>query len=372
LLLTATAAGCTAPPVSSLAVSPAVLRHWYGLDRVDDTGTGQVIGIVVAGRDDHLGADLAQFDTRFHLASMNGLGPGASCDVAAGPHPCLVQQPAAVPPASPPWAVETALDVEWAHAVAPGADIVVSEAHDDSVPALAAAAAGAVTAGATIVDTSWGVPEAPAWRQYAAVFERRGITFVAPAGDSGHGVSFPASVPAVLGVGGTRVDWAPDRSGGRVEAGWARSGGGESSLYTRPPYQGRVALGAGGRLVPDVAYTAQPPGGYPVVVAGRLHRLAATSAAAPQWAGIIALAAQRRGAPIDGGWLHAVMYTETGAAADGPALIDVATGRNGPCGSLCEARTGYDAVTGLGVPNAPALLRLLSRAPTTIPAEEST
>jgi subtilase family serine protease len=368
------AAACAPPPPPrpDAAVTPTVVRHWYGIDRVGDTGAGQVIGIVVAYHDPDLAGDLARFDSHFGVTAVHGAGGGTTCDLLSGPHPCLaVRHPEPEPPnASPPWAVETALDVEWAHAIAPGADILLAEAADDSVGALSAAAARAAAAGATAVDMSWGVPEAGEWRQYATVFEQAGVTFVAPTGDAGHAVMFPASVPSVLAVGGTRVAWAPDRPGGRTETAWARTGGGESSLYARPAYQRGITIGARGRLVPDVAYAAQPPAGYPVVAEGRLRKLAATSAAAPQWAAIVALAAERRGAHIDGTWLHEVLYAEAGAATTS-ALTDVRTGRNGACGSLCEAGAGYDAVTGLGVPNAPVLLQVLARAETTIPPEES-
>src|SRR6266566_2410837 len=109
------------------------------------------------------------------------------------------------------WALETALDVEWAHAIAPGATIILSVAASNGSGDLLNAVDAAVNAGATVVSMSWGGPEFSGMSSYDNHFNRPNVTFTASSGDNGAGVEWPAVSPYVIGVGGTSAgapQWA--------------------------------------------------------------------------------------------------------------------------------------------------------------------
>jgi kumamolisin len=130
-----------------------------------------------------------------------------------------------------------------------------------------------------------------------------------------------------------------------------------STVFAVPPWQltceGGAAPASGGRQgrgVPDVAANADPQTGYAVSVDGTGQVLGGTSAAAPLWAALVAMANQHSGTTA--GLLTPLLYAGTG----GGALRDVTRGRNG----AYRARPGWDPCTGLGTPDGERLLRLLS------------
>lgn len=143
---------------------------------------------------------------------MNGETGHPACTVAAGPHPCFQKQFSnGTPPSDAGWAGEIALDVEWSHAIAPAADILLVEAPSAANADLYSAVDVASASGAHVVSMSWGGRESASETTTDAHFKKAGVTFFASAGDSGHKTSYPATSPYVVGVGGTSAgspQWA--------------------------------------------------------------------------------------------------------------------------------------------------------------------
>jgi kumamolisin len=176
------------------------------------------------------------------------------------------------------------------------------------------------------------------------------ITVYAAAGDNGatdgdsdgelH-VDFPASSPSVVGCGGTKLvisngGISRETVWNELESGNGATGGGVSAHFGTPAYQS--GIGIDGRGVPDVAGDADPLTGYTVRVDGRDTTIGGTSAVAPLWAGLTALANQRNGSPA--GAPHARLY------AAPTAFRDITSGDN----DGFAAKKGWDACTGLGSP----------------------
>jgi len=333
--------------------TPTQILHAYGFDQVANQGDGQVIGIVDAFDVPALEADLAVFDSTFGLPA---------CTVANG---CLtvVFSTGVRPAQNNGWSVETSLDVQWAHAIAPNAKIVLVEAKNGTLGSLLAAVPVAVKNGARIVSMSWGSASEfgfeTALDQF--LFNNPAVTYLAASGDSGHNLfGYPAASPVVVAVGGTTLKL--DASGNVLtETSWFGSGGGVSQFYPQPAYQSGFQT-SGFRGIPDVAYNANPATGVPVFdsQSGNWVEVGGTSAGSPQWAALTAIANSLRassGKGTIGSNFHAAVYSN---ALD---FFDILKGLNGFCGALCTARAGYDFVTGLGSPIAPNLISALVSAP---------
>jgi subtilase family serine protease len=322
--------------------TPAQVAHAYGFDRTGLTGAGQTIAIVTAFNSPTVAQDLAAFDNAFGLA-------GASLKI--------VNQAGGAPagPADAGWSLETALDVEWAHAIAPRANILLVEARSASAGDLTSAIDYARhQPGVSVVSMSFGGAEFPQELRYDAVLTappgHAGITFVAASGDSGASPVWPSVSPNVLSVGGTALLTGP---GGTYagEVGWSGSGGGVSLYEREPAYQLGVQT-TGRRGTPDVAYDAAPQTGFAVYQGGAWQTVGGTSAGAPQWAGLTALADQRRAQHGLGPLNQAQARLYNLPAAD---FHDVVLGGNG-----YSAGVGYDYVTGLGSPVANRLVNDLA------------
>jgi hypothetical protein len=211
--------------------------------------------------------------------------------------------------------------------------------------------------GVSVVSMSWGSQETAGDHAYDSIFTtpagHAGVTFVASSGDSSAwtnpqrtqvGVEWPASDPTVLSVGGTSLQVTS--SGGYLgELAWTGGGGGYSRVYGEPSYQ-RGVQNTGVRTVPDVSYDADPNTGVPIYSssAGGWLVTGGTSAAAPQWAGLVALADQGR-ALVGLGPLDGASQTIPSLYRFPSDLRDVTSGSNG-----FSATRGYDLATGLGTP----------------------
>ncbi|MDB5320357.1 MAG: hypothetical protein JWN40_1988, partial [Phycisphaerales bacterium] len=272
------------------------------------------------------------------------------------------------------WAGETALDVEWAHAIAPKAKILLVEATTASLSNLLTAVDYARrAAGVSVVSMSWGADEFSSQTSYDKYFTtpkgHQGVTFVAASGDNGSwwGPSWPSSSSNVLAVGGTTLNLT---SSGTIakETGWSGSGGGISAYESQPTYQ-LNAQGTGARTAPDVSYDANPYTGfafYNSVDDGSGYvgwqAVGGTSAGAPQWAALVAIANQGRAAvgktSLDGatGTLPTLYSLYNNPTAYAAAFTDVTQGRSS---YFLGAHTGYDGVTGLGSPKAAGVVSAL-------------
>lgn len=359
-----------------VSYTPAQIRHAYGFDSIPNVsgvpndGKGLIIAIVDAYDDPTIANDLQTFIAQFGLPQMNGLSTQSPCSVAAGPHPCFqkVYAHGAVPPTNAGWALEIALDVEWAHAIAPGADILLVEANSNSLADLLDAVDVAVSDGAKVVSMSWGGSEFFTESLYDYHFSNpTGVTFTAASGDSGTGVIWPSASPYVVGVGGTTLQL--DSSSNVIsETAWSGSGGGISAYEAEPTYQTNYGvMGGGGRGVPDVSYVADPNTGVEVYDTTPYNgqvgwfQVGGTSVGTPQWAALVALADQARTT----GSLYTTQTSSPLYYAANPSVYssnyrDITTGSNGRRGCrICTATVGYDFVTGLGSPLANALVPFL-------------
>lgn len=324
---------------------PAQVRKAYGFDQVSLQGEGQVIGIVDAFDAPTIETDFDTFNSTFGLPA---------CTTANG---CFIKVYASgsKPQANDNWAVEASLDVEWAHAIAPHAKILFVEAEDNSLGALLTAIRVAVQKGANEISMSWGGNEFSSETEYDQVFNVSGVTFVASSGDAGTGIIFPSVSPYVVSVGGTNLK--TDSSGKYIsEIGWSGSGGGISKYESQPDYQRNFSIpnNTDKRGVPDVAYNASGIG-FAVYNKGWI-RVGGTSAGAPQWAALIAIAkSAANNLEISNNNLY-------NAAKQNLNLNyhDIIKGSNGSCGTICKTLVGYDYVTGIGTPKANTIIEFLS------------
>jgi subtilase family serine protease len=341
------------PPTS--AFTPAKIRHAYGFDLVSNQGTGQIIGIADAYDDPNAEADLTVFDAQFGLPACTSSN-GCFRKIYGNGHK---------PATNSNWSVEIALDVEWAHAIAPRAMIVLVEAPSNSLGDLLKAVDTAVQNGASVVSMSWTTGEFSGETSLDNHFASNSVAFFAAAGDSGTGVVYPAASPFVVGVGGTSL--MLDANGNyQSERAWSGSGGGLSSLEHEPLFQAQFGIpndSHGRRGAPDVSYNANPGAGYAVYDSVGINggsgwfQVGGTSAAAPQWAALVAIAnSMRVGArKANLAGTNTILYSLAKANV-GTYFHPVTQGTNGSCGLICDAEPGYDYITGLGTPPANVLI----------------
>jgi len=393
----ARATAATAPAaaaVSATVYTPAQIRAAYGLPQLPPAGAalsnadaaslgaGQTIYLVDAHDHPNALADLARFSAKFGLPAcvsapiatsaalpLARAGGGCTFTVAYADNRGTLL--AAAPSYDAEWASEIALDVEWAHAIAPLARLVLIEVPTDNSNQLQGGVALANRMGPGVVSMSFGAPEGSWVRSSESNFAAAGMTYVASAGDNGAQVLWPAVSARVLAVGGTRLHW--NGVDARSETAWARSGGGVSAVEPLPDWQSGITVpGAGApkmRSVADVAFNADPTTGQYVALTAKgasttsWNAYGGTSIGAPQWAGLVAVANARRAAAGRAllGDFHGALYR----AIAGPlvphaaSFTDIVDGRDGACAS-CSAATGYDTVTGWGTPNAGVLLDVLA------------
>jgi subtilase family serine protease len=255
----------------------------------------------------------------------------------------------------PGWEMETALDVEWAHAIAPQAKILLVEAKSPTGTSLMQAVDYAKKQkGVTAVSMSWGGDEFPGEVKLNSHFKAtKDISFFAASGDQGHGVSWPAVSSDVIAVGGSSLVTSGGKISGAVkEKAWSGSGGGISLYEKAPDYQAEynIPKSNGKRSVPDVAYNADPHFGFSIYhvsddgsASGDYgwYVVGGTSAGAPQWAAIKALGS---------GVSNINFYQDKAGDKNNSYFRDIPSGKNGNCGYYCKARKHYDFITGLGSP----------------------
>ncbi len=243
------------------------------------------------------------------------------------------------------WALEISLDVQWAHAIAPNAKILLVEAQDSSLNSLLNAISYAAHRSDVVaVSMSWGGTEFLGQSSYDSYFtSNHRVVFFSSTGDAGAGVSWPSTSSNVVAVGGTTLTLNSDGSVAS-ETGWAGSGGGVSAYNAEPQYQiaYNVLQANGKRAVPDVSYDANPATGVPIYDTTAFNNqtgwflVGGTSAGSPQWAAI-----QSLGFSVSGNNLY------QDAKWSGPTYFrDITSGTNGKY----FAGPGFDLVTGLGSP----------------------
>jgi hypothetical protein len=345
-------------------LTPQQIQDAYGINLVAfsggtiaGNGAGETIAIVDAYKDPSIASDLAAFDKRYGLEAP----------------PSLTVDNLGATTADAGWDLETSLDVEWAHAIAPAANIILVEAASSSLLSLLSAVGFASRqAGVDVVSMSWGTQEFLGESGFDSLFEtpsgHNNVTFVAASGDTGawYGPEYPSVSPNVLAVGGTTLALSSNNTYGS-ESGWSGSTGGFSgfdgnfwSYEPEPSYQTSTLqsadLGIGARTTPDVAFNADPNSGVSVYDStpydgqSGWFQLGGTSAAAPAWAGLVAIADQGLASAGKGPLSTNQLLTELYAlpSSDFNAITG---GYNG-----YYATAAYNLVTGLGSPRANLLV----------------
>jgi subtilase family serine protease len=397
------APGVPAPPTTAECLrrhgtacyAPFQLERAYDLTplwKAGDTGAGRTIAIVDSFGSPTIRQDLHAFDVAFGYPD---------------PRLTIIQPAGRVPRFDPKnsdhtgWAGETTLDVEWAHAVAPGADIVLVEtpvAETEGItgfPEIVKAENYLLDHDlADVISQSFGATEqtfdSPAQlKSQRSAFVRAaaaGVSVLAASGDAGaasedlhqhllpvRAIGWPASDPLVTAVGGTKLSL--DARGGRTapdstwhDPGGGASGGGLSTVFRRPAWQDGVQNVVGRRRgIPDISMSAAVSGGVLVYssfepsfrgwsVAG------GTSEATPLFAGIVAIADQVAGRRL--GVLNPALYALARQPSAASGIVDVTSGDNtiGPVRGF-SARRGYDLTTGLGTVDAYRFVRALAAQP---------
>jgi subtilase family serine protease len=429
--------------------TPQSTRAAYDVQPLYDEGldgTGMTIAIVDSYGSDTIGHDLHVYDQAFGLPPMCG-EEGVTCAPGMPTFSQLTIQgsPATKAPPSTSnspgqedksaWALEVSLDVETAHAMAPGANILLVHTPTaetlgvQGFPQMMAAEDYVVKHGlAQVISQSFASAEEAFGSarslqnlRYAFVdAAANGVTVFGSTGDFGTAnegkqpvgqggstipfatVEWPASDPLVTGVGGTYLCTDPldttsrvvdstdppvncQSHPGQAEVGWIDSGGGYSHVFAKPSFQntlpaGSTAIGSM-RGVPDIAlqasartgalvYVSLPndgnsglicPGGAPCSTGW--YDIGGTSLSCPQWAGLVAIAAQVKGHGL--GPINDALYTlAANPSTYADDFFDVTVGNNQAVPSVpgYTASPGWDPVTGLGTPNAANLIPDLAAA----------
>jgi subtilase family serine protease len=338
---------------AATVLTPAEVRSAYGFSQVYFTANGsttlgdgafQTIAIVDAYSDPTIASDLKSFDAQFGIGNNDAFGRFA----------LSVANPEGTPTVNSGWALEQSLDVEWAHAIAPEADIVLVEAKSDSFTDLMNAVnyARSLT-GVVAVSMSWGGSEFSGEQNYDSDFTTPaghldnngivgGIAYVAASGDNST-VEYPGTSRNVLDVGGTNL--SVTTSGQYLgETAWADGGGGVSDIELN--------------YAPDVSYNAGTP--YLVYDTTTYEgqsgwwEVGGTSAGTPQWAALVAIADEGRTlARLPS--LSSSQVISAVLSIPESNFNDVTTGNNG----YYAAGPGFDLATGKGSPIAPDVISAL-------------
>lgn len=354
-------AGIPKPPFNcqkhNACYGPAQIRAAYDIPATV-TGKGITIVIIDGFQSPTIKTDLATFDAIWSL-------PAANLTVKAPDGPADPSIPFAT---KQPWFIEEAVDVEWAHVIAPDANLVLVEAKSGDDADLLSAIKFAINNNlGDVISMSFSEAESCASSalladQHAAFQQAvaNGMTLVAASGDHGGsqelcdshvvpGVATPASDPLVTAVGGTRL-FADGISGQyQGEVAWAdqsgASGGGFSALYRRPSYQAPFQKDNGARGLPDVALSASRFAFAPAIALGQMGASFGTSGPTAEWAGIVALADEAAGHRL--GSVNEALYHA--------GKSDGASDRYHDVGDK-----GWDSATGLGSPDVAILVEWIA------------
>lgn len=346
------------PHASNIAYTPVQVAALYRFPS-GASAAGQTIGLI------ELGGGYRETDITAYFKSLKQAPPGVTA--------VLVDKGKNAPGTANGADSEVMLDIEVAAAVAPGAHIAVYFAPntDQGFVDAVSTAVHDMTQKPSVISISWGGPE-PSWTGQASMALDQacqaaaalGVTITVACGDDGstdgvsdgaNHVDFPASSPHVLACGGTKLSGStasPAKITAEVvwnelAANEGATGGGVSTLFALPTWQKAAHVPAatvatGGRGTPDVAGDADPSTGYTIRVDGETTVIGGTSAVAPLWAGLIALANAANGESA--GFINPTLYA---AAASGRSPFrDIVSGNNGDF----SAAAGWDACTGLGSP----------------------
>jgi len=425
--------------------TPQAVRASYNINPLYEqgyNGHGMTIAIVDSYGSDTMAHDLHVYDQAFGLPPMCG-EEGVNCAPGMPTFSQLHLQGSPATKGMPgtssspgqedksAWALEVALDVETAHSIAPGANILLVTTPTaetlgvQGFPTMMNAEqyvvdhhlANVISQSFASGEDAFGSAQSLQNLRHAFISAaQNGVTVLGSSGDSGSstaskqpvgqggatnpnpGVEWPASDPLVTGVGGTYLCTDATNTTSRVldnvsppvncqnqnqeEVAWIDAGGGFSHVFSRPSYQdvlpaGSTPIPASARGVPDIGlqassrtgslvYLSLPPDGLGGLKCGSApcstgwYDIGGTSLSCPQWAGLVAIADQINGGGL--GLINPALYKVAANPSEYAAdYYDVTTGNNtaDPNVPGYPATTGWDPITGLGTPNAAALLPAL-------------
>ena len=327
------------------------------------TGKGITIGIVDAYGDPNIRYDVYAFDSVNKIAPIN-----LTIDYANNNVPIVTNSS---------WALETATDVEWAHAMAPGAHIVLVVAPNATSDALQGAVSYAVDNKlANILSLSWGIAESLLGNQttqlYSKIYQQaaaENMTVLAASGDSGAydgqsqlTVNFPASDPYVTGVGGTylynsngvwkQTAWGGSNGGTNTFG----SGGGYSQYFSNQSWEVAAGFSGNYRGVPDVSMIASTYSPVYIISQGLPRAIGGTSVATPIWAAVTALIKEKSG--VNFGSANPLLYQIARTKYYNYSFTQILPpGNNG----YYDVTPGWNPVTGLGTPIVSNLVNISSK-----------
>src|SRR5580704_5728400 len=368
---------------SPTALTPAEVRSYYGFDKIQFTyyavfqsrfgpifhratapgdGTGQTIAIIDKYYDPNIQSDVNVFDSQFNLPAINLVVDKLSSATATDP--------------TGNWENEESIDVEWAHAIAPAASIVVINCGTTVADFQNAVNVAANYPSVSVVSMSLGGTESQGELANDSYFTNPtnhdgiNVSFVASSGDDksgqGPGPLYPSVSPNVLAVGGTVLTLS---SNGNSEVSWQDSEGGQSAYESEPLYQEFVQQ-TGFRTTPDVSYAATNFAAYdsfPLTNNGQStvldwHTPQGDSLGAPQWAALIAIANQGRTLEGESTLSNVPSELYSLPASDFNDITSGPANREG-----YSPGSGYDEITGLGTPKADRLVPDLVNQPFILP-----
>jgi subtilase family serine protease len=389
--------------------TPNQVRDAYGINEIESfygqtaDGTGQTIAIVDVYNDPDALKELDGFDKAVYATSGSSTtlyqeyGPASSFFSVYNQNGINITANIAssgvgnVPPVDPvgqgpgvdDWEGEEALDIEWAHSIAPGAKIDLVEASNNLQGLYTAEQAAAALPGVSVVSNSWGGGESGSELSTDIDFTtpsgHQGVTFLASAGDDGWPGGYPAYSPNVVAVGGTaltlnanntiesEVAWStgfgPGSGAGEPDNG---TGGGTSLYEPEPSYQEGVQS-TGFRTMPDVSFVASPYTGvaiydsYNYGTTDPWTSIGGTSLSCPCWAGLIAIVNQGRtenGSPTLNSATDPQQTLDLLYSLPTSDFHDITVGSNysQTTGQGFAAGPGYDEVSGIGTPIANLLV----------------
>ena len=355
--------GASGPPYTIDQIAGAY--GFGGLYANGDSGAGVTVALFEL--EPYVATDITWFQTCFGTSTSVTAIP-----IDGGPTPGTTAS------------AETPLDIENVIGPAPASPIDVYQGPNSTQGVLDTLGAIVNANTAKVISDSWGACEqqadpAAVSGENALLAEAavQGQTFLVASGDAGSegctlpvlstlAVDDPASQAWATGVGGTSLTSLGPPA---VQHAWSHSGGGVSGVTSMPSWQagpgviqsdssGTSCAAPGGtycREVPDVSADADPATGYEIYYHSGFLDVGGTSAGAPLWAGLVALADSSGtggcspGTPL--GFLNPSLYSIAAGSSSASALQDVTTGDNNPGGSgASPAAGGYDMVTGLGTP----------------------
>ncbi len=360
------------PHASNVSYTPVQVAELYGFPS-GASASGQTIGLI------ELGGGYREADITAYFKSLDQAAPKVTA--------VLVDKGKNAPSTASGADGEVMLDIEVAAAVAPGVAIAVYFAPNTDqgfIDAVSTAVHDA-TNKPSVISISWGGPESSWTEQATTALDQAcqaaaalGVTITVACGDDGstdgvsdgaNHVDFPASSPHVLACGGTKLSGStasPAKITAEVvwnelAANEGATGGGVSTLFALPVWQKAAnvptpTVAAGGRGTPDMAGDADPSTGYTIRVDGETSVIGGTSAVAPLWAGLIALANAANGQAA--GFINPTLYAAAGGGKS--PFRDIVSGNNG----AFSAGPGWDPCTGLGSPIGGRIIAALAPATT--------